>query len=369
MKHYYYLVGKLLAVVITALQMYNTADTGILLIRILVVGCLFSLQLLLELLKKGEYVKWCSLCSVVILIGFVFVGRSEAFAIGIVVGMELIDTLVKGPPFYQIGLAFFLLLWFIYKPDIIVLLFTVMLVIMLVLLRFADERWQALWDANMEQKVRIQELEDKHLSMKEFAKTIENTAIMEERNRFASRVHDQLGHSISGSIILLEATALSLEKDPEGAKKNLMLTADNLRKGVDEIRMALRQERPQREKIGTNEIKKELERFRVTYEKDTVFETEGELSKISMPVWRCICENLKEALTNMLKYSNGTCFTIKIQCMNKVIRVEYRDNGTCMEEITPGLGLSAIEERTATCNGTAIFSAGPTGFSIVTIFY
>lgn len=369
MKRYYYLVGKLLAVLITAMQIYDTADTGVLLIRILVISCLFSLQLLLELVNKGKYVKWCSLCSVAVLTGFFFLGQSEIIAIGIVVGMELIDTLVKGAQFYQIGTAYLLLLWFVYKPDMIMMLFTIILVIMLLLLRFADERWQALWNASLEQKVKFQQLENKLQGMKEYAKTVEKTAVMEERNRFALKIHDQLGHSISGSIILLEATALSLEKDPESAKKNLILVTDNLRKGVDDIRMALRQERPQRDRVGTNEIKKELERFRVTYEKDVVLETEGDLNKISMPVWRCISENLKEALTNMLKHSNGTCFTVKIHSLNKVIRVEYRDNGTCLEEIKPGIGLSAIEERTADCNGTAIFNGGPTGFRIVTIFY
>ena len=369
MKRYYYLAGKLLAVVITALLMYETADTGVLLIRILVLGCLFSLQQLLELVNKGKYVKWCSLCNVAVLTVAFFIGLSETFAIGTVVGIELIDTFVNGTQFYKIEMAYLLLLWFVYRPGMIVMMFTIILVIMLLLLRFADERWQALWNADLEQKVKFQQLENKLQGMKEYAKTVESTAVMEERNRFASRIHDQLGHSISGSIILLEATALSLEKDPESAKKNVILVTENLRRGVDDIRMALRQERPLRDRVGTNEIKKELERFRVTYEKDAVLETEGDLRKISILVWRCISDNLKEALTNMLKHSSGNCFTIKIICLNKIIRVEYHDNGTSLEEIRPGIGLSSIEERTAACNGTTIFTGGPTGFRIVTIFY
>lgn len=366
---YYYLAGKLLALAITASLMYDTADPGILLIRILVIGCLFALQILLLLIGKGKYKKWSNICSLIVLLGTFLVGPEATFPLVVTVGFELLDTLVTGNLFYEISAVLLLLLLFVYKPDNISILFTLILVIMLLLLRYADGMWQSLWKSNLEQKERLSVIENKLHKMREYAKTVETTAIMEERNRFASRIHDQLGHNISGSIILLEATAMSMDKDPQGAKKNVLLVTENLRKGVDDIRMALRQERPSRNHMSINEIKKELEHLSVTYGKEATLDTEGDLNKISLPIWLCMTDNLKEAITNMLKHSTGDRFHMKISCLNKLIRVEYHDNGSCGEDVRPGIGLSSIEERTAACGGTALYKGGYDGFTIITIYY
>lgn len=364
----FYLAGKLLAVFITASWLFETADTGILIIRMLVFGCLFALQLLLSMIKGGVLAKWGRLCQVGALLWAFFMGFDSACVITVVVGMELLDELVKGSLFYEIGSVLLLLLWFIYKPEKALLLFATIFIILLLCIRHVEAEREALWQENLLQKEKAAQLSHKLDAMKSYARTVQDTAVMEERNRFAARIHDQLGHNISGSIILLEGAALSLEKDPAGARKNIGLATENLRSGVDDIRAALRQERPVRSKLGLHEVKKALEEFEITYGKKTVLDTKGELEKITMPVWICIQDNLKEALTNMLKHSDGTEFCMQINCLNKAVRVEYADNGRCMEDIAPGMGLGGIEERTAACGGTALFTGGQGGFRIVTVF-
>lgn len=120
--------------------------------------------------------------------------------------------------------------------------------------------------------------------------------------------------------------------------------------------------------MGIRKIEKALEEFQVTYGRKTRLEAEGELEKISTAIWICIQKNLEEALTNMLKHSNGTEFILQINVMNKAVRVLYTDNGRCREEIKPGMGLGAIEERTAALGGTSLFTGGNGGFQIMTLF-
>lgn len=375
-RSYEYLAGKLLAVVITAILLFETTDTGILTIRMLVFGCLFALQQLLLLIKGGMYKKWGRLCQAAVLVWAFLMGMEQAFLIVIMAAMEFLDEAVQGALFYEIGGVLLLLLWFVYRPGNLLLLFTGVLLVSFLLIRYLEQRRELLWQANLEQKEKLEQLISKQNGMKEYARTLQETAAMEERNRFAARIHDQLGHTISGSIILLEATALSLaekEGEPKDEKKeaairNLSLVTENLRKGVDEIRAALRQERPGREQLGIHEIRKALEEFKLTYGRKTILETEGELAKISTSLWICIQDNLKEALTNMLKHSEGDTFVLRIHCMNQVIRVEYADNGKCTDTIKPGMGLGAIEERTAACGGTVLFNGGQGGFRIVTLF-
>ena len=120
--------------------------------------------------------------------------------------------------------------------------------------------------------------------------------------------------------------------------------------------------------MGLRKTEKALEEFQIIYGKKTRLEAEGELEKISAAVWTCIQQNLEEALTNMLKHSDGTEFLLQICVMNKAVRVVYADNGRCREEIKPGMGLEAMEERTAALGGTLLFTGGCGGFQITTLF-
>lgn len=370
-RSYEYLAGKLLAVIVTIYLFFDTADTGIFVIRMLVFGCLFALQLLFLTMRMGRGKKWAMLCQVVSFFWAFLAGMEQTFLIAVVIAMELLDEWIKGSLFYETGGVLFLLLGFIYRPSKILLLFSIVFTAFLTLLRCSAQKWEALWQAGMEQKEALAGLQDKLSDMKIYTRTIQETAVMEERNRFAARIHDKLGHNISGSIILLEATKLMLKEkqgEEETVQNNLSLVTENLRRGVEDIRAALRQERPEREQIGIRKIEKALEEFQMVYGRKTRLETEGELEKISAAVWSCIQQNLGEALTNMLKHSDGTEFLLQIHVMNKAVRVVYADNGRCGEKIKPGMGLGAMEERAAALGGTVLFAGGYEGFQITTLF-
>ena len=89
---------------------------------------------------------------------------------------------------------------------------------------------------------------------------------------------------------------------------------------------------------------------------------------ISPVIWSCIHENLQECLTNLLKHSNATEFLLNIEVFKKIIKVEYKDNGTLVENFEKGLGLEAIEERIIRAKGRCFFNKGEKGFSVTNIF-
>lgn len=368
-KSNYYLAGKLLASGVTAVRLFETADTGALIIRVLVLCCLFVLQQLFgmrRVWKAGNRtaVRICQTAA----LAFLFVmGPEQYLLVTVAAGMELLDDLVKGVLFYEIGAVCLALLWFFYSPEQSMILLVTMFAGCFLMIRHVEGRRAFLWETNLEQKERIAVFQERLSAMQTYNRTIQEVTAAEERSRFAARIHDKLGHSISGSIILLEAAALTVEKDPQGAKKSMEQAADNLREGVDDIRAALRQERPGLDRLGLQELKRALEEFQVTYGRQTHLEVSGSTEVITAPIWICIQENLKEALTNMLKHSSGDCFTLRLQVLQSAVRVEYADNGSC-GEIRPGLGLQAIEERTAGCGGRCLFGGGQSGFRIILVF-
>ena len=52
----------------------------------------------------------------------------------------------------------------------------------------------------------------------------------------------------------------------------------------------------------------------------------------------------------------------------KIIKVEYKDNGTGKEAFVKGLGLEAIEERTISAGGRCFFRKDEQGFGVTNIF-
>ncbi|MGN0597161.1 MAG: hypothetical protein ACI4J1_07525, partial [Ruminiclostridium sp.] len=81
-----------------------------------------------------------------------------------------------------------------------------------------------------------------------------------------------------------------------------------------------------------------------------------------------IKENLVEALTNTLKHSKATEFSLTVTVMNKIIRAELRDNGGGSGSIKKSTGLTAIEERTVLAGGKCVFLMEPSYFAIINIF-
>jgi signal transduction histidine kinase len=191
---------------------------------------------------------------------------------------------------------------------------------------------------------------------------------LNERSRIAARLHDKIGHGISGSTLLLEGALLNFEKNPQISKEAISNAAENLRQTVDEIRRVLQEERRENAKIGHAGIAGILTKFETDYpgiKTELIVENSAE---IAPDIWRCIAENLAEALTNVLKHSNADKFTATIISKNGLIRAEFSDNGSVKKPVsTTGIGLSAMRERTAFHRGR-LFINSETGFVITQIF-
>lgn len=364
-----YLIIKIVCLAACGMLLLGGAkDAGSLVIGLLAFCCVFMVQFLAGALKQRKWEKWTWLVMLAAWAGCIWYGTESFLALTLIVVWELIDFFTGGRLFHQLAVVAAVFLWLVYPAG---LENTVVCLIAGGLFCFVRglnleviRQKEAVQMQKEELAVTARKLED----MKNYAKTVRDTVSMEERNRFAARIHDQLGHNISGSIILLEATVLSMDKDPQGAKRNMEMVAANLRKGVDDIRLSLRQERPDRSKLGIHEIRRQMEEFMVTYGTVTRLDVEGDVDRIAASVWICIQENLKEALTNVLKHSKGNEFRVHINSMNRILRVEFADNGEASGEIGHGIGLAAMEERTAACGGNCMVHAGRNGFMITHVF-
>ncbi len=223
-------------------------------------------------------------------------------------------------------------------------------------------------ESSLKQRQELVELEERLKNNEHLMKTIRYAATLEERNRMAARLHDKIGHNISGTILMLEASLLQMDKNPQKAVEEINKAVEHLRAGVDDLRHALREERPIKSDINSSDIQVLLEQAKMEHGLHTIFKTDGDLERISMELWNCMKENTTELLTNVLKHSKATIFTVSIKVLPSMIQVIYSDNGSCSSDFKMGLGLEAVEERTLKLNGRCFFEAGELGFRVTNIF-
>ena len=186
--------------------------------------------------------------------------------------------------------------------------------------------------------------------------------MLEERAELSQTLHDKLGHNINGSVYQLEAVKVLLEKEPEVSGKMVQAVIDQLRSGMDEIRVILRKERPKKYKLAVLQLEKLCEECRAKGV-ETELITEGELKDIPEKYLEVILDNAYEAVSNSMKYAKCSKIKISIHVLNKMIRCSISDNGIGCKEIIDGMGISGMRKRIREINGILDFET-EVGFTI-----
>jgi signal transduction histidine kinase len=250
-----------------------------------------------------------------------------------------------------------------YKDAVIVL---IIMLIFIFIYESQMNKLKKLDEIQEEQRKLIYNLQKKLADERDIQEQILYTARLEERNKISARLHDKIGHTISGTLLQLEASKFVLENDKEKGFSMLDSCIENLRKGMEEIRMALRNIKPAEEELGINRIRNILdEKIKGTNIKGKVIYI-GDLDKISAKLWTVFINIITELTTNSIKYSYGDLIEIKIETLNKFIKVEVKDNGFGCKKVQKSIGLRNIEESISNLNGKLIINSDD-GFSVIVL--
>ncbi|WP_123041436.1 ATP-binding protein [Cohnella candidum] len=216
---------------------------------------------------------------------------------------------------------------------------------------------------SLEQEVqhRTAELEETNLqlqlSMNDTIRAMEEIAVLEERNRIAHRVHDTVGHTLTASIMQLEAVKRLFGKDPTAALDKLDTAQSVLRGGLESIRGFLHQ---LKEDGLQNELAVSLHQLIASARETADIEIDahiGSMPDVGPLHKKVIFHALQEGLTNGMKHGGGTRFEFTLLFHEKVLHFSLRNNGAPYVASPFGLGLSAIRELTAQLGGTLQINA------------
>lgn len=175
--------------------------------------------------------------------------------------------------------------------------------------------------------------------------------LLEEKARISQALHDKLGHSINGSLYKLEAVKVLMNKKPEESEKILQEVIDNLRGSMDEIRVIIRNERPDKKRMALKSLQALCSECEEQYNIKTTLDVKADDKTIPENIWDVILDNSFEAVTNALKYSGCSEISISIMALGEVVRCVIKDNGKGAENVVDGMGIQGMKQRVRNVKG------------------
>lgn len=189
-------------------------------------------------------------------------------------------------------------------------------------------------------------LEQKNYELMEKQDYEIHVAMLNERNRIARDIHDNVGHLLSRCILQIGAI-MTLNTDPV-ITENLELVKETLNISMNSIRQSVHNLHDESIDLY-NELLHLTRNFSfcpVTLDYDMEQE-------VGVKLKYCFIAIIKEALSNIHKHSNATEIKIILRSHPGFYQLIIQDNGL-VKDYDPerGIGLSNMKERVATFKGT-----------------
>jgi len=188
-------------------------------------------------------------------------------------------------------------------------------------------------------------LENKHKDLLEKQDYEITVATLNERNRIARDIHDNVGHTLS-SAILQTGAVIAITKEDQ-TKESLKVLKSTLLNGMENIRSSIHN--LHNEAIDLQiEAKALVDDFHFC-PMNFQYDISG---SPPIKIKYCFLFIIKEALANIIKHSGATEVKIKLTEHPAIYQLIIKDNGTKKNnENDEGIGLKNISERVLNLNG------------------
>ena len=172
-------------------------------------------------------------------------------------------------------------------------------------------------------------------------------ATLKERNRIAREIHDNVGHVLSRSILLVGA-ARTINKEP-GMAAMLENLEDSLNHAMNSIRSSVHDLHD--EAVNLEEVEKGLVKEFTFCPVEMTFDMTHEVPR---DVKYCFISITKEAFANIMKHSNATKVQLILREHPALYQLCVEDNGTgaFYDPGNSGMGLGNMKERVKALGGT-----------------
>lgn len=209
------------------------------------------------------------------------------------------------------------------------------------------------------------QLEDARQRLIVFARQVEQSAQLEERNRIAADIHDDLGHQLTRVKFMLDA-ALSIEKiNPEKSSSMMLQIQDQLASSLESLRSTVHNMKPAGNPGSLDALKKFLDDAERQAGIAITFSMAGSSYDLSPRQELILFRNTQEALTNALRHGKASKIWVELEYKPYQISLLVKNDGLMPDKVQMGFGMKGMEERAEMAGGK--FAASVDGlFSVCT---
>lgn len=185
----------------------------------------------------------------------------------------------------------------------------------------------------------------------EQAQQLEAVGAISERNRITAEIHDNVGHQLTGAVIMIEN--LKAEITNKKTLDKLILVKEQVKQGLNDIRHSVRAIKDQQSPFALQIGKliadiRDNTGFMINYELD--------LKNELLPIHKyLLLQIVKECATNSIKHGKCSEADLLIQEANNKIYFSFSDNGIGVDLLVLGFGLNSMKERVESFGG-AVFT-------------
>ncbi|MBN6186043.1 response regulator [Aneurinibacillus sp. BA2021] len=209
----------------------------------------------------------------------------------------------------------------------------------------------SLFNEKLEAKIRerTRELEQVHWRN---AEALAEKSVLEERNRIAGDIHDIVGHSLTTTLVQLEAGKRLLAKNPALVTEKLELVQQLIRDGLNEIRHSMKMLQDEKTAFPLDQSLIRLLEETKQHAGVQIDYNISPLPELNAVQKKALYHALQEGLTNGIRHGKSTGFVFSLRSGHGRLYFTLQDNGRGEERLVFGFGLSTMRERIAEIGGT-----------------
>ena len=217
-------------------------------------------------------------------------------------------------------------------------------------------------------EILYRELLDTHKKLKEYTSEVQRLSVVEERNRIARDIHDNLGHNMTALIMQLQMADHYLQSDSPKSRELLVNSIRTAKDSLKSIREVVETLRGSTTSLSADKALKVLtEDFSEKTGATIDLQIEGKVTD-NQEASNAMYHILQEGLTNAVRHGNASKIWVQISFADESIAFCIKDNGTGAVTIKEGYGMKGIRERVHALGGSVEFKSKD-GFFVEGIIY
>lgn len=211
--------------------------------------------------------------------------------------------------------------------------------------------------AETERAHRVAELANEQL--REYARQVEDVAMLRERTRISREVHDTVAHAFTGVLVQLDAVKMLIDRSPQRAQETLDRVATHVSSSLSDIRRAVHALRPTEldRQQGLPALRELTRKFEMTTQVKTELTVAGVPAELPSAHELCLYRTMQEGLTNAFRHGHARHVRVALAYTPARVNLVITDDGQAAPTAKPGVGLVGIRERAEVLNGQV--TAGP----------